>query len=286
MSKKLLTIGMATYDDFDGLFFTIQALRLYHLKDMADKVEFVIIDNNPDSEHGKANKNFITSWVKGSYFPYTEKKSTSVRNEIFKKATGEYTLCLDSHVMIEPGGIKELLGYYAKHPKSKDIVSGPMWYDGLEQDSVSTHFDPVWRDIMYGVWGTNKEKYEDGEPFEIPMMGLGLFSCRTAAWQGFNEKFRGFGAEEGYIHEKFRRAGGKAICIPKLRWNHRFVRPVGVPYPNIIEDRIWNYFIGWLEILKDPNHPFIEETVQAFSDRLPEPAIRDILDKAKKEYKL
>jgi hypothetical protein len=218
--------------------------------------------------------------------PYTAKKSTSTRNEIFKHATGEYTLCVDSHVLIEPGGIQELLTYFIKNPKTKNIVTGPLWYDGLEPESISTHFDPVWRDIMYGVWGTDKESYESGEPFEIPMMGLGLFACRTAAWQGFNEKFKGFGAEEGYIHEKFRRAGGKCICIPKLKWNHRFTRPVGVPYPNIIEDRIWNYFIGWLEILKDPNHTFIEEIVQAFSDRLPEPAVRDILEKAKAEYNL
>ncbi len=29
-TKKKLTIGMATYDDYDGVYFSIQALRLYH----------------------------------------------------------------------------------------------------------------------------------------------------------------------------------------------------------------------------------------------------------------
>ncbi len=28
--SKLLTIGMSVYDDFDGVYFTMQALRMYH----------------------------------------------------------------------------------------------------------------------------------------------------------------------------------------------------------------------------------------------------------------
>ncbi len=30
MNNKLLTIGMSTYDDFDGVYFTLQSLRMYH----------------------------------------------------------------------------------------------------------------------------------------------------------------------------------------------------------------------------------------------------------------
>jgi hypothetical protein len=30
MNNKLLTIGMATYDDYDGVYFTLQSLRMYH----------------------------------------------------------------------------------------------------------------------------------------------------------------------------------------------------------------------------------------------------------------
>ncbi len=37
-----LTIGMATYKDFDGVYFTLQALRLY--QDVRD-TEFLVIDN-------------------------------------------------------------------------------------------------------------------------------------------------------------------------------------------------------------------------------------------------
>ena len=280
--KKTLTIGMATYDDFDGVFFSIQSIRMFHLNRINEEVEFIVIDNNPDGKHGSMVKGFVENWVKGKYIPFTAKKSTSARNEIFKNASGEYTICIDSHVLIENGGIENLLNYYKENPDSKDLISGPLWYDDLK--NYSTHFDPVWRDIMYGIWAANKEDYEKGNPFEIPMMGLGLFSCKTSAWQGFNEKFKGFGAEEGYIHEKFRRAGGKCICLPKLKWNHRFGRPDGARYPNYVEDRIWNYFIGWLEILKNPEHEFFKETKRAFSDRMPSSVIDEIFNRAKKEF--
>lgn len=268
---------MAVYDDFDGVFFTLQALRMYH--NIPD-VEYVVIDNNPNSEHGKATQNFVQHWAHGKYVAYTDKQSTAVRNEIFTHAQGEYTLCMDSHVLIEPNGIQNLINYYDQYPETKNLIQGPLWYDGL--NSYSTHFKPEWRDIMYGTWATDKENYEKGEPFEIPMMGLGLFSCKTSNWPGFNSNFRGFGGEEGYIHEKFRQNGGKCMCLPNLKWNHRFQRPNGIPYINILEDRIWNYFVGALELYKDENHEFIQETIKHFSNVLPESIIRQILVNAQR----
>ena len=229
---KLLTIGMATYDDYDGTYFSTQALCLYHdiLKNI--DYEIVLIDNNPDSPHGQAVKN-LTNWMdgKGKYIAFKDKQSTSVRNEIFKNATGKYTVSMDCHVFLAPGSIESLLEYYSANPDCKDIVQGPMLYD--DHKNYSTQFDPVWRGDMYGIWGTNKEACELGEPFEIPMMGLGVFSCETKNWLGFNENFKGFGGEEGYIHEKFRKNGGKAICLPKFKWTNRFNRPNGVKY------RLW-----------------------------------------------
>jgi hypothetical protein len=75
-----------------------------------------------------------------------------------------------------------------------------------------------------------KELGKGQEPFEIPGQGLGLFTCLKDAWLGFNEHFTGFGGEEMYIHEKYRQAGHKAICLPWLKWGHRFGRPNGMPY--------------------------------------------------------
>jgi hypothetical protein len=102
---------------------------------------------------------------------------------------------------------------------------------------------------MYGCWATDERgKDPDAAPFEIPMQGLGLFACRKSAWPGFNSRFRGFGGEEGYLHEKFRQAGGRVLCLPFLRWMHRFHRPMGIPYVNTWEDRLRNYLIGFNEV--------------------------------------
>ncbi len=43
---RKLTIGMATYDDYDGVYFTVQAIRLYH-PEILEEVEFVIPAGRP-----------------------------------------------------------------------------------------------------------------------------------------------------------------------------------------------------------------------------------------------
>ncbi|HJT33857.1 MAG TPA: DUF6171 family protein, partial [Pirellulales bacterium] len=86
------------------------------------------------------------------------------------------------------------------------------------------------------------------EAFEIPGQGLGLFTCRKDAWLGFNEHMRGFGGEEMYIHAKYRQAGRKNLCLPFLRWNHRFGRPRGVPFPLTRWNKARNYVLGHQEM--------------------------------------
>lgn len=87
-------------------------------------------------------------------------------------------------------------------------------------------------------------------PYEIPGMGLGLFSMRREAWPGFNEHFRGFGGEEMYIHEKVRQRGGRALCLPWLKWGHRFARPNGTPYLSVctVFNKVRNYILGHMEL--------------------------------------
>lgn len=159
MSNKLLTIGMSTYDDYDGLFFTIQALRMYHPECNSSDIEFIVIDNNSNGKHGKHNKNFVENWLNGKYIAYTERTGTACSREaIFKNSEAEYTLCIDSHIMIESGGISNLLKYYSENPDTKNLIQGPLLHDDLK--SYSTHFEPIWRDSMYGIWETDEEKWK------------------------------------------------------------------------------------------------------------------------------
>lgn len=274
---------MATYDDYDGVFFSIQSLRMYHPICTDQNVEFIVLDSNPNGSHGQECKKFIEHSVRGKYIPYNEKQSSFNKYKIVDYADGEYVLIIDCHVLIQSGGIDSLLNYFEQHYPCKDLVQGPLLYDNLH--NISTHFDPVWRGDMYGIWATNQQACDTGQPFEIPMQGMGLLAFKRSEWHGINKHFKGFGGEEGYIAEKFRQWGGKNICLPTLKWNHRFGRPSGVKYPLILEDRIWNYFIGWLELTKDPNHQMILDIKNHFKQRIPESSINNIFNQAYQLFK-
>ncbi len=248
MNNKL-TIGMATYRDYDGAYFSIQAIRLYH-REVLKRLEFIIIDNDPDGPCSKPLKDLGNHIENFQYFPNTEIRGTSVRDLIFRQAATPYVLCMDSHVMLYPGSLKKLLDYFDAHQECRDLFQGPLLRDDLK--SFSTHFDPVWRAGMYGVWETDERGADpEAPPFEIPMQGLGVFACRKDAWPGFNPRFSGFGGEEGYIHRKFKNAGAGTLCLPFLRWLHRFGRPDGQAYTLLWNDRIRNYLIGFSEVNMD-----------------------------------
>ena len=264
-----LTIGMATYNDFNGVYFTLQALRLY--QDMRD-TELLVIDN-----YGCQNtKELVEGWMHGArYLLATEVRGTAApRDLVFREARGEAVLCCDSHVLFAPGAIRRLKEYYREHPDCPDLLQGPLVYDDLE--TISTHFEPVWRGEMWGIWATDPRGQDpEGEPFEIPMQGLGAFSCRKDVWPGFNPNFRGFGGEEGYIHEKFRRAGGRCLCLPWFRWMHRFGRPAGIEYPLTVEEKLRNYLIGHAELGLDST-----PVLAHFSEILPEGRVEAVAAEA------
>lgn len=246
---RRLTIGMATYDDYDGVYFTVQSLRMSN-PELAGAIEFVVIDNHPGGIASRALDQ-LASRIDGlRYVPRADHAGTSVRNAVFEEASSPLVLCIDCHVLLVPGALAKLIAWDDANPGHRDLLQGPMIHDDLSR--VATHMEPLWHAGMLGQWSTDARGVDpDAPPFEIPMQGLGLFACRRTAWVGFSELFRGFGGEEGYLHEKVRRYGGRTLCLPFLRWLHRFERPRGVPYAMRWEDRIRNYLIGLSELDMD-----------------------------------
>ncbi len=242
---------MATYDDYDGVYFTVQAIRLYH-PEIADEIEIIVVDNHPDGPCA-ADLKALEKWVPGyRYLSFNRVQGTAARDMVFREASADFVLCVDCHVMFVPGALRKLIDYFHANPGTPDLLQGPLLYDDLR--SLSTHMDPTWSAGMYGVWANDPRAADPAAPpFEIAMQGLGAFACRKSAWPGLNPRLRGFGGEEGYLHEKFRRAGGRTLCLPFLRWVHRFGRPMGVPYQNTWEDRIRNYLIIAAELGHDPS---------------------------------
>ena len=279
--RKRLTIGMATFDDFDGVYFTAHAIRLYHPEVTAD-TEILVIDNNPRGRCGKNLKDLENEIEGYRYLPLTEHHGTAVRDYLFRHAVGEFVLVLDCHVLLEPKALARLLAYLESHPDCPDLLQGPML--GTHGAKLNTHFDPVWRKGMYGIWGQDERGQDEaGAPFDIPMQGLGLFCCRKAAWPGFNPRFRGFGGEEGYIHEKIRQRGGRTLCLPFLRWRHRFFRPMGIPYPNNWKDRIFNYLVGFDELGLDTD-PVREHFIECLGQETGSKICREVEEEMRSPF--
>lgn len=245
---KKLTIGSAVYDDFDGIYFTYQSLRLNNA-DIIDQLDFVVIDNNPYSTQGQATRLFCKSSQNIRYIPYTDKTGTSIRNAIFDNAKGKFCMSIDCHVLFEPDTIKRLVKFLDKNENSNDLFHGPLLNDSLSDKELLCKMAKQWRNQLYGIWSEDPRGLNiDGDPFEIDMHGLGVFLTKTDSWLRFNENFKGFGGEEGYIHNKYQLAERKVLCLPFLRWLHRFERPNGVPYNVYLHDKIKNYLIGYREL--------------------------------------
>ena len=243
---KKLTIGMATYDDYDGVYFTIQSIRMYH-QEILDEIEFVVVDNHPDGPCSSALKKLEKNISCYRYIPENDLRGPVVKDVVFRESQGDFVLIIDCHVMIVPGAIRKLIEYFEDHDPCHDLLQGPIIMDDLS--SISTNYKPVWRSGMFGTWEKDPRGLDEGaEPFEIVAQGTGLFACRRASWPGFNPRFRGFAGTEGYMQEKFRRKGAKVLCLPFLRWLHRFERPMGVPYPITWKDRIYNFMVGYEEL--------------------------------------
>jgi len=68
---------MAVYDDARGVWFTIQDIRK-HYPELMDQVEFIVVDNNPNSSHGEATKDYVENWVNnGRYIPFEKRRDRS-----------------------------------------------------------------------------------------------------------------------------------------------------------------------------------------------------------------
>lgn len=127
-------------------------------------------------------------------------------------------------------------------------------------------------ELKYLQRGFSQLAYNDGPAFEIPGQGLGFFSCRTEIWPGFNPHAMGFGGEEMYIHEKFRQRGGRALCVPGVKWVHRFYRTGGAKYPNTDFWKARNYVLEFQELglsLEPVKRHFVDTPVRRFLEQTP-----------------
>lgn len=240
---------MVVFDDWDGFYFSIQALRMYHSECMKN-IEFVIINSNPTSKQGKEVAKFVKDgFIKEPVHYYEDDNSLGAftKGKIFDYAKTPYVLTMDCHVLLKQGAIKELIGFFDAGLDKGGLVHGPLIHDDMK--TLSTHLKRTWGSGMLGQWD-HDPRVETENYFEIPAQGMGVFACRKDSWLGFNKQMNKFGGEEYFIHDKFKASGKRTICLSSLKWMHRFRRPNGVPYPIDQESKFKNQVRGFLELDK------------------------------------
>jgi len=233
------TVGMPSYNNFTEVWFTCQALRMYH-GDI--DMEIVVVDNYGDlALKAWAEKDGSAFGVR--YEKYAEHVGVSpAKNRIFEVATGENVLVIDSHIMLARGALSWDI-------PDDNLYQGPIIRGNWR--SYCAEWLPRWRAGMWGIWGPSIDQVPDA-PVEIWAQGAGFFACRRDSWLGFHREFRGFGGETGYLQEKYRKYGRHVYCEPRLQWIHFFnsakLGGRALTYPMQVLDRVRNYLLGFEEL--------------------------------------
>ena len=76
---------MATFDDYDGVYFTAQSIRLYH-PEITAQSEILVLDNHPDGPAAAALKQLDSCVAGYRYVPYGGHRGTAVRDLLFREA--------------------------------------------------------------------------------------------------------------------------------------------------------------------------------------------------------
>lgn len=256
-----LTVGMVVYGEFPNAWFTVQALRAMH----GPRFKLLVLDAAP---RGCPQTRAVTLAAGGAYHSRPDLCHTAAgRDHLVRLAETPWVLVLDPHVLIEPGGLNALMLTVADGRHDRDILTGPLLSD--DGRGLSSHWRPNAPGRLWGEWAADP-RVSGADPFGIPMQGLGLFAAHRDHWPGLHPLHRGFGAEEGYLHEVYRRAGGRCLCLPALKWRHQFRGPAnGAPYPRPAHDHPRNLLLHHRELGLDT-----PETVaairQQFAAGLPE----------------
>ena len=240
---KKLTIGMACYDDVQGVFWSLSILNQFHQTNKNPEVELIVIDDMPQQQKDLPN----VAALSGAKYVHKPKNKgpAHAKNSVFEEATGLYTLLLDSHVLCAPNSIAHLL-----HCIDADLLGNDIWSGPLINESgniYGTHLELNWRGQFFGTWAADKS-VEEKKQMQIPGMGSAFFCCKTENFKKvpFPHEYKGFAGEEIVLSELHRQAfGSKHYCISALKWQHRFLRDRPISYTLTVNDKFMNYLIGF-----------------------------------------
>lgn len=233
MSSEPLTVGMGTWNDYAGVFMTVESLRRWN----GFTGPIVVVD----SYGCEQTRLYCLSSGVGYHRRLDLRGTSKPRDLVFSVSSTEYVMCVDCHVMMF--GLSDLLSYLPS--MGSDLYFGVLSSGG----KLWTHWTPEWTGLQYGVYAS----YPSVEPVRIPMMGLGAFVSRRDAWLGFHPLFQGYGVEESYVAGLYRSRGRNLVSLPFWSYVHRFTLAGGTNYSTGIE-MYKNYLIGQHSLGRPTEH--------------------------------
>lgn len=268
-----LSICIATSDDYSGLHETITSILAHH-SECRNRIEIVVCDNSPvGSRHVDLNQKLCNS-TESTYVRLDKRFGTAcAKNEAVAASRGKWCLLIDSHVQIpgavvdwdgmaiKQGVLRQALHWVMTRPNDQTLYHGHGYREDIGESTFGTQFKPGFGSFMWGQWETD-ERRSGQVPFDIWAAGCWLMLFNRQAWEtvgGFHPLCLGFGGEEVFIHERWRRSGRKVQCLPWLRASHRFGNPAREPMP--IADRIWNNCLMSLECGTPTKEQIVEHFV-------------------------
>ena len=249
-ARLSLCIGMATHGEFDGVWFTIQALRMYHGRGRRGRVVRRHRQRSARRRPPPRCERSATGSRAIATSRSTAAPGTAVRDLVFREADADVVCCVDSHVLLAPGALEALRDWFDAHPDSLDLLQGPLLHDDLDLERAVTHLEPTWGAGMFGQWardarlddpGRRAVRDRDAGPRRVRVPAQRLAGAQPAA-----ARVRRRGGLPARDVPPARRPGAVPPAAARGRTGSRD-RP-GISYPNRWEDRIRNYLVAWGEL--------------------------------------
>lgn len=270
--RDLLTIAIVTFDDYRGLSLTVQSLGLHQTR---KNFRILVFDN-----YGKCEK--TTEFCKSNgidrHVTDVSKQGTCyAKSQAIEHCLSQYVLVIDSHVLLSAGAVDQLLVYLQASPAgNKDILHGILY--NAKGEISHTEMTSEWSGGMMGKWHNRFAKTAvTDQPFEIFGHGGALFCVDRVNWPGYHPDTKGFGGEEGIIQEIYRDRGGKALCLPFIKWTHSFNSSKTISHVVKSSDKFTNYLLN-ISKLRKPNELWTQ-CILHFTNYLNMTDIREICSK-------
>lgn len=240
-----LSIIIATRNEPANLWFTLQGLRM-QIVDW-ENIEVVVADNEP--EKVAAGKQPVTEKIlREAGFPLwrwidaSQTKSPYYPRDLgAKMCEGKWLLFLDSHVLLGPGFLENVLtGLRQELVPENSLTHYPVSFGGPNRIYGHYHLRPD--GDFWGGWQPLDRK---PAPYRIAASGIWAYLVEKSYYldvvEGFNPNFAGYSGGEPYLDLKVWMLGGSVWVDPRYFGLH-YSGPRG--YAASWDDRVRNFALA------------------------------------------